>query len=191
MAYQEFNGIRFYLNNTTGYWERARGTPRKMHIYVWEYHNGKLPAGYCLHHIDGDKGNNTLDNLQMLTVQEHSKLHAQEADHTAFIEKSKQWHQTKEARSISRENGFASASRWPTRQYTCDYCGATFTVKSPRTDYRFCSNQCKSAWRRQSGVDNEHRTCVVCGGDFVVNRYSKTLCCSRGCAASFRKSKKR
>ena len=56
MAYQEFNGIRFYFDKNTGYWARARGVPRKMHVYVWEFYFGKLPDGYCIHHKDGDKG---------------------------------------------------------------------------------------------------------------------------------------
>ena len=190
MAYQEFNGVRFYLNSSTGYWERARGVPRKMHVYVWEFYFGKLPDGYCIHHKDGDKGNNDIENLQLMTFKEHASLHAQKSDHTAFVEKSRGWHKTDVAREVSRQNGYATSAEWPTRTYTCEYCGATFEVKSPRTDYRFCSNKCKSAWRRQSGVDDEHRTCVVCGGEFVVNKYSKTLCCSRKCSSAFRRNKK-
>ena len=36
-----------------------------------------LPRGLQAHHIDGDKTNNTLDNLALVTPKGHSQLHAQ------------------------------------------------------------------------------------------------------------------
>ena len=35
----------------------------------------ELPKGYCVHHIDGNKTNNLLINLALMTVQAHSRLH--------------------------------------------------------------------------------------------------------------------
>ena len=35
-----------------------------------------LKKGEVVHHIDGDKTNNKLDNLYLTTVAEHNKLHA-------------------------------------------------------------------------------------------------------------------
>ena len=35
----------------------------------------KVPDGCCVHHIDGDKRNNRLDNLVMMTKKAHTKLH--------------------------------------------------------------------------------------------------------------------
>jgi hypothetical protein len=37
--------------------------------------NGKIPKGMCVNHIDGDKLNNQLDNLEVGTYS-HNKLHA-------------------------------------------------------------------------------------------------------------------
>jgi hypothetical protein len=36
----------------------------------------KLNKGEIVHHIDGDKQNNSMDNLFLTTVAEHNKLHA-------------------------------------------------------------------------------------------------------------------
>jgi hypothetical protein len=54
------------------------------HILVYLEANNldKLPKGYALHHIDKDKANNNLENLQLLTNSEHVKLHARESSET-------------------------------------------------------------------------------------------------------------
>jgi hypothetical protein len=45
------------------------------HRYVWEKENGVIPNGYDIHHIDGNKSNNAIFNLQLLEKTEHTKLH--------------------------------------------------------------------------------------------------------------------
>lgn len=35
----------------------------------------EIPKGFCVHHIDGNKTNNDISNLCLLTVEAHSKLH--------------------------------------------------------------------------------------------------------------------
>ena len=48
------------------------------HIYVWEQqYQQPIPRGCVVHHIDMNKLNNSIDNLQLLTVGEHVKLHTQ------------------------------------------------------------------------------------------------------------------
>lgn len=47
------------------------------HRFVYETFYGHIPQGMQIHHIDHDKQNNKLDNLQMVTDEEnklHSKL---------------------------------------------------------------------------------------------------------------------
>lgn len=43
------------------------------HLLVWEAFNGEIPKGYCIDHIDGDRGNNNLDNLRLVTQSENMK----------------------------------------------------------------------------------------------------------------------
>jgi len=44
------------------------------HRYVWEKHYGSIPEGLVIHHKDGDRTNNTIINLELMTKQKHDKL---------------------------------------------------------------------------------------------------------------------
>ena len=44
-----------------------------LHRCVWEAFRGPIPAGMTVNHIDGDKANNRLDNLELLTNAENSE----------------------------------------------------------------------------------------------------------------------
>lgn len=47
----------------------------REHRHVWEQANGPVPEGFELHHINFDRKDNRLENLQMLTPTEHRRLH--------------------------------------------------------------------------------------------------------------------
>jgi len=47
----------------------------KEHHYIWEQHNGPVPKGMCIHHIDQNKLNNKIENLRLMTISDHHKLH--------------------------------------------------------------------------------------------------------------------
>lgn len=42
------------------------------HIVVWKIHNGPIPKGFHIDHIDGDRKNNKLSNLRIVTTQHNS-----------------------------------------------------------------------------------------------------------------------
>ena len=54
---------------------------KRLHRLIYEKHYGKIPEGYHIHHIDGDKLNNEISNLECLTASEHVSLHMQGNNH--------------------------------------------------------------------------------------------------------------
>lgn len=47
----------------------------RLHRLIWESNYGEIPDGYEIHHKDFNSLNNSLDNLQLLSKEEHLKLH--------------------------------------------------------------------------------------------------------------------
>ena len=184
---QKFDGVSYYR---CGPYFQRKG--KRLHRTVWEFHNGPIPAGYDIHHIDGDRANNDIDNLQLLEGSEHGRVHMTQPER---LEKSmKAIVRAQEAASAwhGTQAGFEMHSRiardyWAQAKpetFTCSCCGKEFRSRGHygKESNTFCSNNCKSEWRRRHGIDNETRTCPVCGAEFSVNRYLKQACCSRECA---------
>ena len=71
--YQYFNGVKYTLRNH-GYYGKTTGKRTLMHRDVWEYYNGKIQEGFDIHHIDHDKANNTIENLELYSKPDHTRL---------------------------------------------------------------------------------------------------------------------
>jgi hypothetical protein len=50
---------------------------------IWEKHNGKIPYGYEIHHIDGNRKNNHISNLLCVSIEDHYKIHYEQGDYLA------------------------------------------------------------------------------------------------------------
>ena len=48
---------------------------KRLHRLIWEAYNGELPEDMVIHHIDGNKTNNDINNLEVLSKSDHSVLH--------------------------------------------------------------------------------------------------------------------
>lgn len=182
--YIVYDGLRFCRDDKTGYY--LNSTIRKrLHRYIWEKEVGAIPAGYHVHHIDGNKGNNTIDNLSIMTHSGHERLHGQELQRK---EKSReniakarpyasQWHKSEAGRKWHSE--FHKGMKPPRYEKQCEVCGKLFQATKQQ---RFCSNACKAKNRRITGVDDVERVCEVCGKQFMGTKYHDLKFCSRECA---------
>ena len=190
--YQYFNGVKFTRDDRTGYYLNS-SIRKRMHRYVWEFYFGEIPEGFQIHHKDKDKANNDVSNLELIPFSEHAKMHSIEKAKTRHEEmlvnlkdnalpKAVEWHKSEEGRQWHKEHFEQMKDRLHTEEkMVCEMCGQEYIGKVSAKN-RFCSNNCKAAWRRKSGADNETRTCPVCGAEFTANKYSKTRTCSRACA---------
>lgn len=193
-----YDGIR-WVKQKSGYYESARSRkdrPYKhwLHQYIYEKEKGKIKKGYHVHHIDGDKDNNKIENLELITPSEHSKRHWEEMsreDYEKWYKKQKKhldkirpgyiWPKDPVKKEEFRLKLKKAMQEMKEKIFICDQCGKEYSRK-PIGGGRFCSNACKSAWRRAEGVDNVERLCQACGKKFYVNKYKDTQTCSRLCA---------
>lgn len=180
-----FNDLRFTYNEKTKYYHNAK-TGKLLHREIFEKYNGKIPDGYVVHHKDHNKLNNEIDNLELIEKRAHLKKHNKiipPEQLREMREKSAKWHASKEGKEWHKKQYAKYLGEWAKekRIKTCDNCGSEFETQN-RDDVKFCSNKCKSAWRRKSGLDDEDRSCEFCGKLFRVNKYSKTKFCSRSCS---------
>jgi predicted nucleic acid-binding Zn ribbon protein len=103
---------RTYYRMPSGYYND--GSNRYLHRDIWASVHGPIPEGYDIHHKDFDRGNNSIENLQIVLVREHRLLHS-----------GRSW---------------ASRRKNPLKK-TCAECGEKY--QAMRSDSTFCSKRCR------------------------------------------------
>lgn len=73
--YQIFDGLKFTLRNN-GYYAKTTGDRVLMHRYVWEKSKYAIPDGWDIHHINNDKSDNRIENLECLPKAEHTRKYS-------------------------------------------------------------------------------------------------------------------
>ena len=66
-----------------GYYQISSGSNqgKLLHRLIYEDWYGTIPEGFCIHHIDGDKENNSPGNLMLLSKSNHHRLHMNGTHH--------------------------------------------------------------------------------------------------------------
>lgn len=146
---QEFLGTRYYTSRG-GYFLRGG---RALHRVVWAHANGPIPAGYHVHHADGDVANNRIENLALLPAAEHVGHHTSTPEHRArAIAHLKRGQPIGAALQRTPENrakhAAAKKAYWaaqPTYDHVCILCAAAYSTHSSTPNY--CSVRCHKAGR--------------------------------------------
>jgi len=103
-------GYSYGTDNGKGYLKAAlslngKTKTKKMHILVYETFVGEVPKGYDVHHINHNKSDNRVENLQLLTKSEHKKLHSNSKITKERRSKNHKGHSfTKEQKEKQRKN---------------------------------------------------------------------------------------
>jgi hypothetical protein len=188
------DGIYFYQESDSGYYlgnvkipGRKRRYPMRLHVYIWRKYNGDVPKGYHVHHKDENKDNNDISNLELKSAFAHLSDHGYEhsaASRQNMLEKAipaaAKWHKSDKSAPFHKEL-YEKHTRdiWmqPVTKI-CDICGKEYTVNHASAyKSKYCSNKCKAAARRRSGVDNIEAICDTCGKAYIKNKYSKSTTC--------------
>lgn len=63
-------------NNSDYWWISGGGSNKSEHRLISQYHYGNIKSGYVVHHKDHNSLNNNINNLELMSVKEHNKYHA-------------------------------------------------------------------------------------------------------------------
>lgn len=182
----------YYVPNAS---HRKKGIGR-LHQEIWKDAHGSIPSGHHIHHKDENPLNNTIDNLECLSIAAHNAYHVSTYTEEELASRrewfnrirpaASNWHGSEEGRAWHRELGHMA---WENVEYItaiCANCNVEFQRSTLGTPKVYCSNKCKTAARYKSGVDNEQRNCAYCGNEFTANKYSPIRCCSHVCSQRLR-----
>ena len=66
-----------------GYYQISSGIHqgKLLHRLIYEENFGSIPKGFCIHHVNGDKNDNSPSNLMLLSKSNHHHLHMQGTHH--------------------------------------------------------------------------------------------------------------
>lgn len=71
-----YNGRKFTITSNGYYRATDRKGTHLLHRFVWETERGPIPPGFDVHHIDEDKTNNIITNLECLSKAEHTRKYS-------------------------------------------------------------------------------------------------------------------
>lgn len=107
-----------------------------LHRHVWEFYNGPIPDGYCVHHLR-DVFDNTIGNLEIMEKGEHNSFHMSGERNHLFGKKGESHpaygnKKSKDAirRTAESHEKTIRAYRYPSGEYVGDYLSRNKCAKA-------------------------------------------------------------
>ena len=161
--YVEFQGRRYH-RTSSGYYVATF----RLHREIWMAAHGPIPKGYHVHHINGDKSDNRLENLTLMSNADHSAYHY-DGHLRSHLDK---------AHANSKKSNERNRAIRLQRDLVCVICGSVY--HSSAVNYsRFCSPECVEQ-ARTTRFAGEDRLCEHCGESYHATRRTQRYC-SRTC----------
>lgn len=181
--------IRYYKDN-----ENRKRNAKSLHVDVFEYYSGvKVERGFEVHHKDFNSLNNSYENLELLSVEDHRKIHIENNrnnglyDNVVFKgqDKAREWHRSEEGNKWHKEHAKVSILKMPLVDVKCQECGLVFNTKRPSVATT-CSTMCRQRLQKRNGVGFYYKKCSKCGIDFYTKKRKtkEANCCSKRCGMS-------
>jgi len=155
MQHQIHYGRKFYLDKKTGYWISTDYPRIRAHVWVWINVNKDIKKGFHIHHLDGDKSNNSIDNLKEISAGDHTRLHCTEERKQMAREwceiirhLTKEWHSSEEGHKWHVEHGKRC---WENKKVITINCLMCFKEVETKTYHqKFCHQNCKAKYGRRA-----------------------------------------
>jgi hypothetical protein len=75
MSKSHFKGEHLNKEGYLELWNGTRYVPMHHKVFCEHHNMEKIPDGFIVHHIDQNKQNNSITNLQMMSISNHVRLH--------------------------------------------------------------------------------------------------------------------
>lgn len=141
---------------------------KRLHRLVWAAAFGPIPKGCHIHHRDGNKLNNRLDNLECMPGRQHlseawHERHDDIPKGQHFSDKARTaaaaWHASPEGSAWHSEHATQSKGwlKWQREPRQCLECGADFDalIRKGVVVQVYCQPKCKVAAYRRQGRANQ------------------------------------
>jgi hypothetical protein len=184
--FRKYFGKKFHKLKS-GYWQSF--IPIQAHRWVWINHYGSIPPGMDIHHKDGDKSNNEIENLEMLSRSDHLKKHWEDPklreERRKFLDEMRpkvhEWLRSDEGRKKQSESSKRGWKNRKTFDLICKSCNKQMKSKIPNKIY--CSNNCYMKSVRMQRIYFIEKICPICNIIFMKDKFSPKRFCSISCGA--------
>lgn len=169
----QFEGCRYYLRCSGKGYYSSRKAGNSLHRAVWQSANGPIPPFHDIHHVNGDRSDNRLLNLECI----HESVH--HSEHSGAPERVEDFRQRR------------AAAQAVLHEKTCCRCEKVYSVdafNAPKS--RWCSGYCGMRAAFEAGTYDIDTECMVCGTTFRKNRHTPRRTCSADCRAALISQKK-